>query len=257
MTGAAGGSALRLRAVLLSAAAATAIGGCADGSGTETARPAASSGDPSLARCSGGRATAVVDPAGDVLVKRVRGKRRTATRPPHPARSRVDIRAASVKVRHGLLCITLRIAADLTQSDDGSPSFTFKLANHGRGDPPIPPAGLAIFATGVQWFGPGAVQAEETPLAHAYLRDGNVIRAAVRVDAAHPAGIAAKGQRLSFTSFQWRLQSSDPGDDPAGPFYFDIDCAPDTAWVSYPSGARVGDPPYADENVARCRSGAR
>lgn len=245
---------LRLRTVLVAAAIVTPIGGCADGSRREAPRSPARSGDPSLSQCSGGRATTVTDPAGDVVAKPVRGKRQPATRPAPGARPWIDIRAASVKVHHGLLCVTVHTAADLPRSAHGSYSFTLKLANRSRRAPAIPPASLAIFATGVQWFGPGAVQAEEAPLDHAYVRDGNAIRAAVRVNAAHPAGIAARGQRLSFTSFQWRLQSSDAGDDPAGPISFDVDCAPDTTWVSYPSGDRVGDPPYADENIARCQS---
>lgn len=157
--------------------------------------------------------------------------------------------SASVKVRNGLLCVTLRTAAPPPAG--GTYAFTLKLANRER-QGRAAPSGLAIYGREAQWWPQGAVQAEEARLGQAYRRTGNTIQVAVHVDAAHPRGIRTPG--VSFTNFQWRLESTDAGRDHRGErrAYAVVDCAPEPAWLTYPGGRRVGNPPFAGGNVIRC-----
>ncbi len=170
-------------------------------------------------------------------------------RPTPGSKPWTDLTSASVKIRNGLLCVTLRTATP--PPDKGSYAFTLKLANRTRQGPRSAPSGLAISAREAQWLPQGAVQAEESRLSQAYRRAGTMIQVAVRVNADHPRGI--RTPRLSFTDFQWRMESMDAGRDRGEQLaYAIIDCAPEAQWITDSRGRRVGDPPFSAGNVIGC-----
>lgn len=250
----------RLSAVLATGFAAAGLASCSDASTSADGDRAGSqerrAGDPVLAQCAGGRETRVTDPDGDAELQRIRDPGGRPVRPPpgtvRPTPSSkpwIDLTSVSVKIQNGLLCVTLRIATP--PPDKGTYGFTLKLANRMRQGPRSAPSGLAIYAREAQWLPRGAVQAEESRLSQVYRRAGNLIQVAVRVNADHPRGI--RTPHVSFTDFQWRMESMDAGRDRGEQLaYAIIDCAPEAQWITYPQGRRVGDPPFTAGNIIRC-----
>lgn len=250
----------RLHAVVAAGFATAGLAGCgdagADAPGNQAGSQQRRAGDLALTQCAGGREVRVTDSRGDAQIQRIRDPGGRPVRPPAgtvrptaASKPWTDLLSASVKIRNGLLCVTLRTAAPTP--DGGTQAFMLKLANRERQGSAAAPSGLAIYAREAQWLPQGAVQAEEPRLAQAYRRTGNTIQVAVRVDAAQPRGIRTPD--VSFTNFQWRLESTDAGRDRGKRLaYAIVDCAPQTKWLAYPGGRRVGDPPFAEGNVVRC-----
>lgn len=250
----------RLHTVVAAGFATAGLSGCGDvgtdSPGTQAGSQQRRAGDPALKQCAAGREVRVTDPQGDAQVQLIRDPGGRPVRPPAgtvrptPAsKPWTDLLSASVKIRSGLLCVTLRTAAPPPAG--GTYAFTLKIANRERQGPAAAPSGLAIYGREAQWLPHGAVQAEEPRLAQAYRRTGNTIQLAVRVDAAQPRGIRTPG--VSFTNFQWRFESTDAGRDRGEQLaYAIVDCAPQTEWLTYPGGRRVGDPPFTEGNVVRC-----
>lgn len=155
-------------------------------------------------------------------------------RPGADARPWMDLRAASVKVRRGMLCVTLRTSAALP--DESSYLFTLVMLGIDATERTQLPARLTFGVEAVTWFSPGAVEAPYSDtLRHDLRRTGSTIRVAVRTDAVFPRGI---GGSLSFATFRWRIESNGRPPRSGAPSYLQVDCAPGDVWSSYPSGRR-------------------
>lgn len=146
----------------------------------------------------------------------------------------MDVRAASVKIQREQLCVTVRTRAELP--DESSYLFSLLVLGVDANGRKRLPARLTFAGSNVSWYNPGAVQLPESDtLRFDIRRRGPTISVAVRTDALFPDGIAGD---LSFTTFRWRIESNGRPPRTAVPSYVQVDCAPEAAWISYPSGRR-------------------
>jgi hypothetical protein len=236
-------------ALAIAMTVATPLTGCGarDATGRSSDNQATDLGGAALfGRCRGGPVTTVTDPQGDSVAQTAIGDdgRRVPPQRSMPVRGAIETRAvdldhAAVQVSAGVMCLTFS-SADPAETA----TYILRLANNRPSRPAIPHVLEIVPSTrGVLWHPEGSAEAEEAVLAYAYRRRGSTIRVALRVNDAFPQGIRTAG--MSFSDFRWRIQSS------SHPVVIDhvvrvaVDCVPNRAWTSYPTGALVGSPPLA------------
>lgn len=240
----------RASALLLCLAGVWLIAGCGNGDARSSgARSELDRGAQMLARCRPGPATSATDQQGDTVTQREltpfgRPRRPSTgasiepfTTAPQPW---LDLIRVTVKVRRGLLCVTIRVAGRAPRKAD--PEYALRVAPI---DQPAAP-NILLIGNGVQWLPDGNAQSDEAQVPHGYRLRGSTISVAVRLDDLVTSVPLALGER-----FRWRMRSTSDPMLKRDSIYSKVDCAPHDEWITYPQGQPIA--PLGDEfSQLRC-----